>query len=127
MAIVFGTDGWRGVIADDFTFANVELVARAAAQFFKKESNIERGVVVGYDARFLSGRFAASVARVLAAEGITVWLTDGISSTPQVSLAARQKRLAGGIIITASHNPAEYNGFKLKAGYGGPSTPEVIA
>ncbi len=127
MAIVFGTDGWRGVIADDFTFANVELVARAAAQFFKKESNIERGVVVGYDARFLSGRFAASVARVLAAEGITVWLTDGISSTPQVSLAARQKRLAGGIIITASHNPAEYNGFKLKAGYGGPSTPEDIA
>jgi len=127
MAIIFGTDGWRGVIADDFTFANVELVARAAAQFFKRQENAEKGIVIGYDARFLSGRFAEAVARVVAAEGLNVWLTDGISSTPQVSLTAKQKRLAGGVIITASHNPAEYNGFKLKAGYGGPSTPEDIA
>ncbi|MCC7437507.1 MAG: phosphoglucomutase/phosphomannomutase family protein [Armatimonadetes bacterium] len=127
MSIIFGTDGWRGVIADDFTFSNVALVARAAAQFFKKEPNADRGVVVGYDARFLSDRFAATVAQILAAEGLTVWLTDGISSTPQVSLTAKQKRLAGGIVITASHNPAEYNGFKLKAGYGGPSTPEAVA
>ncbi|MCE7932972.1 MAG: phosphoglucomutase/phosphomannomutase family protein [Chlorobi bacterium CHB2] len=127
MSIIFGTDGWRGVIADDFTFSNVGLVARAAAQFFKKETNAERGVVVGYDARFLSNKFAETVAQILASEGLTVWLTDGISSTPQVSLTAKQKRLAGGIIITASHNPAEYNGFKLKAGYGGPSTPEDVA
>lgn len=127
MAILFGTDGWRAVIAEDFTFANVELVARAAAQFFKKQPNAERGIVVGYDARFLSDRFAAAVARVFASEGMTVWLTSGISSTPQVSLTARQKKLAGGVIITASHNPAEYNGFKLKASYGGPSGPEDIA
>jgi phosphomannomutase len=127
MAILFGTDGWRAVIAEDFTFANVELVARAAAAFFKKHPNASRGIVVGYDARFLSDRFAGIVARVFAAEGMTVWLTDGISSTPQVSLTARQKKLAGGVIITASHNPAEYNGFKLKADYGGPSTPEDIA
>lgn len=127
MAILFGTDGWRAVIAEDFTFANVELVARAAAQFFKKQPNAERGIVVGYDARFLSDRFAAAVARVFASEGMTVWLTDGISSTPQVSLTARQKKLAGGVIITASHNPAQYNGFKLKASYGGPSGPEDIA
>lgn len=127
MSILFGTDGWRAVIAEEFTFANVELVARAAAQFYKKHPNAERGIVVGYDARFLSDKFAATVARVFAAEGMKVWLTDSISSTPQVSLTARQKRLAGGVIITASHNPAEYNGFKLKADYGGPSTPEDIA
>lgn len=127
MPILFGTDGWRAVIADEFTFANVELVARAAAQFYKKHPNASRGIAVGYDARFLSAEFAATVARVLASEGLTVWLTDGISSTPQVSLTARMKRLAGGIIITASHNPAEYNGFKLKAHYGGPSAPEDIA
>lgn len=127
MAILFGTDGWRAVIADDFTFANVELAARGAVQFYKKHPNAERGIVVGYDARFLSDRFAARVARVFASEGMKVWLTDGIASTPQVSLTARQKRLAGGIIITASHNPAEYNGFKLKADYGGPSAPEDIA
>ncbi len=70
MAILFGTDGWRAVIAEDFTFANVELVARAAAQFFKKQPNAERGIVVGYDARFLSDRFAATVARVFASEGM---------------------------------------------------------
>jgi phosphomannomutase len=127
MAILFGTDGWRAVIAEDFTFANVELVARAAAQFFKKQPNAERGIVVGYDARFLSDQFAATVARVFASEGMMVWLTSGISSTPQVSLTARQKKLAGGVIITASHNPAQYNGFKLKASYGGPSAPEDIA
>jgi phosphomannomutase len=127
MAIIFGTDGWRGVIADDFTFDNVALVARASAQFFKKHPNAARGVVVGYDARFLSDRFAQTVARVLASEGLQVWLTDGIASTPQVSLAAKQKRLAGGVILTASHNPAEYNGFKLKADFGGPSAPEDIA
>jgi len=127
MAILFGTDGWRAVIAEEFTFANVALVARAAAQFYKKHPNAERGIVVGYDARFLSDRFAAIVARVFAAEGMTVLLTDKISSTPQVSLTARQKKLAGGVIITASHNPAEYNGFKLKADYGGPSAPEDIA
>lgn len=127
MAIIFGTDGWRGVIADDFTFSNVELVARAAAQFFKRQENADRGIVIGYDARFLSDRFAETVARVAAAEGLNVWLSDEISSTPQVSLTAKQKKLAGGVIITASHNPAEYNGFKLKAGYGGPSAPEDIA
>jgi phosphomannomutase len=127
MPILFGTDGWRAVIAEDFTFDNVALVARAAAQFYKKHPNAANGIVVGYDARFLSDRFAATVARVLASEGMLVWLTDTISSTPQVSLTAKQKKLAGGIIITASHNPAEYNGFKLKADYGGPSTPEDVA
>jgi phosphomannomutase len=126
MAIVFGTDGWRGVIADDFTFANVALVSRAAAEYFKEEPNAKNGVVIGYDARFMSDRFARTVARVFAAHEIPVLLSNGISSTPQVSLAAKQKNLAGGVIITASHNPAVYNGFKLKACFGGPATPEDV-
>jgi phosphomannomutase len=126
MAIVFGTDGWRGVIADDFTFANVALVAKAAAEYFKEEPNADNGVVIGYDARFLSDRFARTVARVFAAHDLKVLLSDGISSTPQVSLAAKQKNLAGGVIITASHNPSIYNGFKLKACFGGPATPEDV-
>ena len=81
MSITFGTDGWRGIIADDFTFANVEIVARAAAKFYRKHPNASRGMVVGYDARFLSDRFAALTARVLAASGIPVLLTDKIAST----------------------------------------------
>lgn len=127
MPILFGTDGWRGIIADDFTFDNVALVARAAARFYRKEKNADRGVVVGYDTRFLSRQFAELTARVLASEGMKVWISEGISTTPQVSLAAKRKRLAGGVVLTASHNPAEYNGFKLKAGYGGPSAPSDIA
>ncbi|MGE3803008.1 MAG: phosphoglucomutase/phosphomannomutase family protein [Candidatus Kapaibacterium sp.] len=126
MPIIFGTDGWRGVIADDFTFENVALVARAAARFYKRQKNADRGIVVGYDSRFLSAQFAETTARVFASEGVKVWLSDRISTTPQVSLAAKKKRLAGGVVITASHNPAEYNGFKLKAGYGGPSAPADI-
>lgn len=127
MPIIFGTDGWRGIIADDFTFANVALVARAAAQFYKTQANAKTGVVIGYDARFMSRQFAQTVARVFADERIPVLLSDGISSTPQISLAAVAKNMAGGVMITASHNPAEYNGFKLKACYGGPSSPEDIA
>ncbi len=127
MPILFGTDGWRGVIADDFTFDNVALVARAAARFYKRQANADRGIVIGYDTRFLSRQFAELTARVCASEGLKVWLSDRISTTPQVSLAAKKKRLAGGVVITASHNPAEYNGFKLKAGYGGPSAPADIA
>ncbi len=127
MPIIFGTDGWRGLIADDFTFDNVALVARAAGRFYKKQKNADRGIVVGYDTRFLSRQFAELTARVLASEGLKVWISDRISSTPQISLAAKKKRLCGGVVITASHNPAEYNGFKLKAGYGGPSAPDDIA
>ena len=127
MPIIFGTDGWRGIIADDFTFESVALVARAAARFYKRQKNADRGIVVGYDSRFLSDKFAETTAQVFASEGMKVWLTDRISTTPQVSLTAKKKRLAGGVVITASHNPAEYNGFKLKAGYSGPSAPADIA
>lgn len=127
MSIKFGTDGWRGVIADDFTFDNVTRVALATAAFFKKHKKIRNGVVVGYDARFLSREFAELTAAVLASKGITVILSDTISSTPMVSLLSRDLGTAGGVVITASHNPARYNGFKLKGDFGGPAHPEMIA
>jgi phosphomannomutase len=124
--IKFGTDGWRGVIADDFTFDNVAKVAMAAAAYFKRHKKIRGGVVIGYDARFLSKEFAEISAQVLANRGINVILSDAISSTPMVSLLARDLKTAGGIVITASHNPAKYNGFKLKGDFGGPAHPEMI-
>lgn len=126
-SIVFGTDGWRGLIARDFTFDNVERVAAASAKFFLKEKGHARGVVIGYDARFLSKEFAETTARVLASAGLVVHLSDGICTTPMVSLAVAKRKCAGGVVITASHNPAVYNGFKLKGGHGGPSTPEQVA
>ncbi|MBL0333396.1 MAG: phosphoglucomutase/phosphomannomutase family protein [Chlorobiota bacterium] len=127
MSIIFGTDGWRGVIADDFTFANVAIVARSAHEFYNNHKNSANGIVIGYDARFHSDNFAKLVSRIFATEGMKVYLSDSISSTPQISLFAKENNLSGGIIITASHNPPEYNGFKLKADFGGPSIPEDIA
>ncbi len=125
--IKFGTDGWRGVIADDFTFANLERVALAAARYFRKHKKIRNGVVIGYDARFLSREFAAYTAHVMAGAGIRVKLADSIVSTPMVSLLTKLDNAAGGIVITASHNPARYNGFKIKGDFGGPAHPEMIA
>ena len=124
--IKFGTDGWRGVIADDFTFDNVARVAAATARFEKKQKKIRNGVVVGYDSRFLSKEFAEKTAQVIAGYGITVILSDKISSTPMVSLLTKKLGAAGGVVITASHNPAKYNGFKLKGDFGGPAHPEMI-
>ena len=125
--IKFGTDGWRGLIADDFTFANVGRVALATANFFRKHKKIRNGIVVGYDSRFLSKEFAETTAAVLASRGIKVIISDKLSSTPMVSLLTRKLNAAGGVIITASHNPAEYNGFKIKGDFGGPAHPEMIA
>lgn len=125
--IKFGTDGWRGVIADDFTFDNVARVALATAAYFKRHKKIRNGVVVGYDARFLSREFAELTAAILAGKGIKVILSRELSSTPMVSLLTRKLNTAGGVVITASHNPAKYNGFKLKGDFGGPAHPEMIA
>jgi phosphomannomutase len=124
--ITFGTDGWRGLIARDFTFDNVQLVAHATARYVKRLQKTGPTVVVGYDTRFLSAEFAAEVAMVLAAHGITVWLTDRISTTPQVSFHTKAKKATLGVVITASHNPAEYSGYKVKASFGGPAVPEQI-
>jgi phosphomannomutase len=124
--IKFGTDGWRGVIADDFTFENIAKVALATANFYKRHKKIKKGIVIGYDSRFLSREFAEKVAEVLGNRGISVILSDKISSTPMVSLLTKKLNAAGGVVITASHNPARYNGFKIKGDFGGPAFPETI-
>ncbi|GMU41807.1 MAG: phosphomannomutase [Chloroflexota bacterium] len=123
--IKFGTDGWRAVIAEDFTFDNVRAVAQATAEWLKREKQADRGVVVGYDTRFLSGSFASAVAEVMAANHIKVALTSTFVPTPALSWAVRDRKAGGGVMITASHNPARWNGFKVKPDYGG-SAPEAV-
>jgi phosphomannomutase len=125
--IKFGTDGWRAVIADDFTIANLEKVALATARYFKTHKKFKNGVVVGYDARFMSREFAEKSAEVMANAGIKIKLANSIVSTPMISLLTKLENAAGGIVITASHNPPRYNGFKIKGDFGGPAHPEMIA
>jgi phosphomannomutase len=130
--IKFGTDGWRAVIAEDFNFANVARVAQAAADYWKSEVHSPRSkvfgyelkVVVGYDRRFFSERFAQTTAEVFAGNGFQVILTPEPTPTPSVSFAVKHLRAVGGVMITASHNPPIFNGFKLKSYYGGSSSPE---
>ena len=126
MPIKFGTDGWRAVISDEFTFANVRKVAQGIADVFLARAEATGKtptLVVGFDTRFLSDRYAREVARVLAANGINVYLTQGDTPTPMVSFAVRHLAADGGVMITASHNPPRYNGIKVKGPYGGPGTP----
>ena len=125
--IKFGTNGWRGLIARDFTYENLQSVALATAKYVKSINKENPSVVIGYDTRFLSKEFAQEVAQVLAWQNITVHLTNSFCSTPQLSFQAKQKIVDLGVVITASHNPPLYNGFKLKANFGGPATPEQIA
>lgn len=127
MQVKFGTDGWRAIIAKDYTFDNLKLAALASARYFLGHPNRAKGVCVGYDTRFMSKEFAEYTAEVFSSQGLKVFLSDSFASTPAVSLYTKAKQLAGGIVITASHNPAIYNGFKVKASYGGPAHPEVIA
>ncbi len=124
--IRFGTDGWRAVIADTFTFANLRMISQAVADSVKKTHTGSEPpqVVVGYDTRFLSDRFATETARVLAGNGIVAWLTRTDTPTPAISYNVKEKGANAGIVITASHNPPRYNGFKLKASYGGSATAE---
>jgi len=124
-AIRFGTDGWRDVIAENYTFQNVRRVAQAYADYLKDLGADQ--VVVGYDARFLSDRFARTAAEVLAASGLFARLTGRITPTPVTSFAVVYYGADGGVMITASHNPPEYNGFKLKGAYGGSATPAMVA
>ncbi|MGA3284285.1 MAG: phosphoglucomutase/phosphomannomutase family protein [Verrucomicrobiota bacterium] len=130
--IKFGTDGWRAVIAEDFNFANVARVAQAAADCWKAEGRVrsaeifgrELRVVVGYDRRFFSDRFAQTAAEVFAGNSFQVILTPEPTPTPSVSFAVKHLRAVGGVMITASHNPPIFNGFKLKSYYGGSSSPD---
>jgi phosphomannomutase len=123
--IKFGTDGWRAIIAEEFTVENVARVAYATAQWIKK-SGLNQRIAVGHDCRFAGELFADTVSKILLHEGIEVKLSRGFVSTPMISLAANQLSCGLGIILTASHNPPSYNGFKLKAHYGGPLTPEKV-
>ncbi len=124
--IKFGTDGWRGVISEDFTFYNVRLVSEAIADYILSRNEADKGIVVGYDARFLSGMYAEDCAAILAARGIKTWLADSILPTPALTWQVVDRKAAGGVMITASHNPPEYNGLKFKAPYGGSASPEII-
>jgi alpha-D-glucose phosphate-specific phosphoglucomutase len=125
--IRFGTDGWRGIIAEDFTFANVRVCAQSVANYLKDTGLAYRGLVVGYDTRFASEDFAAAASEVVAANGIKVYLCEQTAPTPVVSYAILTKRAGGAIVITASHNPASWNGFKYKTEQGASASPEVIA
>ena len=124
--IKFGTDGWRGVIADDFTFANVRRVAAAIAEYVRAVDDPDRGLVVGYDTRFLSPECARLAAEVVAAAGIPVVLAEQPTPTPAVSYAVVARRAAGAIMVTASHNPYRWNGLKFKAPYGGSASPKIM-
>ena len=124
--IKFGTDGWRGVIAEDFTFANVRRVAAAVASYVREESEPSRGLIVGYDMRFLSAGFAQAAAEVIAAAGIPVWLAKAGTPTPAVSYGVVARKTSGAVMITASHNPYRWNGIKFKAPYGGSAEPGII-
>jgi alpha-D-glucose phosphate-specific phosphoglucomutase len=126
MDIKFGTDGWRGVIADDFTFANVRRVAGAVAAYVLKHEDSTQGLIVGYDTRFASKRAAGIAAETLADAGIPVRLANDYTPTPAISLAVKQLGSAGGVVITSSHNPYNWNGVKFKAKFGGSATPAII-
>lgn len=126
-ALHFGTDGWRGVIGRDFTFENIRRVASALARYFVEFEDIRAGVVVGYDTRFLSPEAGGTVAEVLSAAGIHVYLAAQPAPTPAVSFAVRHLGTAGAVMITASHNPYRWNGIKLKARYGSSASPRILA
>src|SRR5437879_1165097 len=125
--IKFGTDGWRGVIADTFTFENVRYAAEATAEYFKTVEKTERAVFIGFDVRFQSSKFAHAAAEVFTGNGFRVVMMDRPYTTPYVSYEVRRRKFVGGVMITASHNPAIFNGFKVKAHFGGSATPAITA
>ncbi len=125
--ITFGTDGWRALIAEDYTFDNVRIAAQATAEYFRSAGKAERGIVVGYDTRYASDRFARAVVEVLAANGVRALLSNRFQPTPVISYSVIDRQAGGAIIITSSHNPASYNGFKVKSDVGASASPEVVA
>lgn len=125
--IKFGTDGWRGIIADDYTFENVRIVSQAVADYINNKIMGAKGIVIGYDNRFLSDRFADNVADVMIQNGIKVYLSDRPLPTPVTAFAVKVHDAAGAVMLTASHNPPEYNGFKFIPDYAGPALPHITA
>jgi phosphomannomutase len=126
-SIKFGTDGWRGIIAEDFTFANARTVAHAIARYVVRCEDARKGVIIGYDHRFASDEIAAAAAYMVSSTGTPVFLTDKPCPTPAVSLLVKQRCAAGGLMITASHNPYPWNGIKYKASYGSSALPSIVA
>ncbi|CAM3308178.1 phosphoglucomutase/phosphomannomutase family protein [Deinococcus saxicola] len=125
MPIKFGTDGWRDIIADEFTYDNVRRVAHAHAQVLRQAGG--GAVVVGFDTRFQGAGFARVVAETMAGQGLDVWLAAEYLPTPALSFAVVHHGAAGGVMVTASHNPPAYSGYKLKGHYGGSATPALVA
>lgn len=123
--ITFGTSGWRAVLGEDFTFQSVRIVAQAIVHVLKQEKIGHRGLIIGYDARFLGEKFARVAAEVFAGHGMSVFLCDRETPTPTISYHVLQQNLAGGLNISASHNPPEYNGIKFTPEWGGPALPET--
>jgi phosphomannomutase len=125
--LIFGTDGWRAVIADEYTFDNVRRCAKGVAELIKRKGLAERGVVIGYDLRFESEDFAAAAASAVNGAGVKAYLCARSEPTPVISHAVLTQHAGAGITITASHNPPNYNGFKVRSDYGGAANPETIA
>ncbi len=129
VTIKFGTDGWRGIIADNFTFENVKVVTQGVCEYLEHKANLnckKAKVVIGYDTRFLSGRFARIAGSVFAANGVEAVISDSFIPTPVLSSAVVKSSADLGIMITASHNPPEYNGYKIKGAYGGSATIDIV-
>jgi phosphomannomutase len=124
--IKFGTDGWRGLIADDYTFENVRRVAHAMAHYVHKDEDPNKGVFIAYDTRFGSRHFAEAAADAIASTGVHVRLANDYTPTPALSYCIKKYGAAGGVMITSSHNPANWNGVKYKASYGGSGTPAIM-
>ena len=126
-SIKFGTDGWRAIIAEDYTFENVRICAQGMAQYLIDSKAADKGLVIGYDTRFASEDFAVAVAEVMAGNGIRAYLCDRFAPTPTIAYAILEKKAGGAVIITSSHNPGIWNGFKVKPEYAGSASPEVVA
>lgn len=125
--IKFGTDGWRGIISEDFTFSNVRLVASAISDYVLERGEAVKGIVVGYDTRFLSRQYAEECSAVISERGLKVWLADSILPTPALTWQVKDRQSACGIMVTASHNPYQFNGLKIKTPYGGSASQEIIS
>jgi len=125
--IKFGTDGWRAIIAEDYTFENVRLCAQSVAKHLMDQESAEKGLVIGYDTRFGSEDFAAATAEVMAGNGIRVYLCDRLAPTPAISYAILDTKAGGAVVITSSHNPPNWNGFKVKSEHAASASPEVLA
>ena len=124
--ISFGTDGWRALIAQDYTFENVAKCAQGVAEYINQNDGLPKSIVVGYDTRFLSAQFATRVTQVLVSNGIKVFWIDSPTPTPVITYMITHYGAGGGIIITASHNPYDWNGFKFKSHIGGSASQEII-